>query len=101
MYNMVELMYNVVWENDGGYVITRPDAQAMFGENRALYIPVHLGSAVDVFLNYKVDYGIVPYPKLDETQEQYYAGYTDRYFVIPNTCSDTAYVGTILESMSA
>jgi hypothetical protein len=52
-------------------------------------------------LNYKVDYGIVPYPKLDETQEQYYAGYTDRYFVIPNTCSDTAYVGTILESMSA
>ena len=47
------------------------------------------------------DYGIIPYPKLDENQEQYYAGYTDRYFVIPNTCSDTAYVGTILESMSA
>ena len=101
MYDMVEKMYSVVWENDGGYVITRPDAQAMFGEERALYIPVHMGSAVDVFLNYKVDYGIVPYPKLDESQEQYYAGYTDRYFVIPNTCTDTEYVGTILESMSA
>jgi hypothetical protein len=56
---------------------------------------------VDVFLNYKVEYGIVPYPKLDEEQEQFYAGYTDRYFVIPKTCPDTAYVGTILESMSA
>lgn len=101
MYDMVELMYNVVWENDGGYVITRPAAQTMFGEGRALYIPVHMGSAVDVFLDYDVDYGIIPYPKLNEDQEQYYAGYTDRYFVIPNTCPDTAYVGTILESMSA
>ena len=101
MYDLVEKMSNVVWENNGGYTITRPAAQAMFGENRAIYIPVHLGSAVDVFLNYKIDYGIVPYPKLDETQDDYYAGYTDRYFVIPNTCPDTDYVGMILESMSA
>ena len=101
MYDLVEKMYNVVWDNNGGYTVTRPAAQAMFGENQAIYIPVHMGSAIDVFLNYKVDYGIVPYPKLDETQDDYYAGYTDRYFVIPNTCPDTDYVGMILESMSA
>jgi len=101
MYDLVEKMYNVLWENDGGYVITRPSAQAMFGQNQAVYIPVHIGSAVQVFLDYDVDYGIVPYPKLDESQQEYYAGYTDRYFVIPFTCSDADYVGTILESMSA
>ena len=101
MYDLVEQMYHVLWESDGGYVITRPAAQAMFGQNQAIYIPVHIGSAVQVFLDYDVDYGIVPYPKLDDTQEQYYAGYTDRYFVIPFSCTDPDYVGTILESMSA
>jgi hypothetical protein len=101
MYDLVEKMYKILWESDGGYVITRPSAQAMFGQNQAVYIPVHIGSAVQVFLDYDVDYGIVPYPKLDESQEEYYAGYTDRYFVIPHTCTDPDYVGTILESMSA
>ena len=101
MYDLVDKMYSVLWENDGGYVVTRPDAQKMFGQHQAIYIPVHIGSAVQVFLDYDVDYGIVPYPMLDDTQDQYYAGYTDRYFVIPNTCTDLDYVGTILESMSA
>lgn len=101
MYDLVETMYSVLWDSDGGYVITRPDAQKMFGQHQAIYIPVHIGSAVQVFLDYDVDYGIVPYPMLDDTQDQYYAGYTDRYFVIPNTCTDKDYVGTILESMSA
>jgi hypothetical protein len=82
-------------------MIPREDAKVIFGEGRAVYIPVDLGAAVVNFLNYDIEYGIVPYPKLDESQDQYYAGYTDRYFVIPNTCSDPAYVGTILESMSA
>ena len=94
-------MYSVCWENFGGYMIPREDAKVIFGEGRAVYIPVDLGAAVANFLNYDIEYGIVPYPKLDESQDQYYAGYTDRYFVIPNTCSDPAYVGTILESMSA
>lgn len=101
MYNLVDTMYSVLWENDGGYVVTRPDAQKMFGQHQAIYIPVHIGSAVQVFLDYDVDYGIVPYPMLDDTQDQYYAGYTDRYFVIPYNCPDKDYVGTILESMSA
>lgn len=101
MYDLINMMYSVLWDNDGGYVITRPDAQKMFGQHQAIYIPVHIGSAVQVFLDYDVDYGIVPYPMLDESQGQYYAGYTDRYFIIPNTCTDTEFVGTILESMSA
>jgi ABC-type glycerol-3-phosphate transport system substrate-binding protein len=101
IYDLFDVMYSVLWENDGGYLVERTKAQAIFGEGRAIYIPVHLGSAVTTFLNYSVDYGIVPYPKLDEEQDQYYAGYTDRYFLIPMNVPDVEYVGTILESMSA
>lgn len=101
VYDLIDLMYSVAWDNDGGYMVERTKAQAIFGEGRAIYIPVHIGSAVSTFLNYDIEYGIVPYPKLDESQEQYYAGYTDRYFVIPFTCPDIDYVGTIIESMSA
>ena len=101
VYNLIDLMYSVCWDNDGGYMVERTKARAIFGEGRAVYIPVDLGSAVSDFLNYNVDYGIVPYPKLDESQDQYYSGYTDRYFLVPYNVSDVEYVGTILESMSA
>ena len=85
-------MYSVCWENNGGFMIPREDAKVIFGEGRAVYIPVDLGAAVANFLNYDIEYGIVPYPKLDESQEQYYAGYTDRYFAIPYNCVDPEYV---------
>ena len=101
VYDLIDQMYSVCWENDGGYMLPREDAKVVFGEGRALYIPVDLGAAVVNFLNYDIDYGIVPYPKLDEDQDQYYSGYTDRYFFIPFNCPDKEYVGTILESMSA
>lgn len=101
IYKLFDEMYRVCWENEGGYMIAREDAKVIFGEGRAVYIPVDLGAAVTNFLHYDIEYGIVPYPKLDESQEQYYAGYTDRYFAIPYNCPDPEYVGTILESMSA
>ena len=101
VYDLIDLMYGVCWANDGGYMLPREDAKVVFGEGRALYIPVDLGAAVANFLNYEIDYGIVPYPKLDDSQGDYYSGYTDRYFFIPFNCPDKEYVGTILESMSA
>lgn len=101
VYDLIDALYSVCWANDGGYMLPREEAKVVFGEGRALYIPVDLGAAVSNFLNYDIEYGIIPYPKLDDTQDQYYSGYTDRYFFIPNTCTDKEYVGTILESMSA
>ena len=102
MYDAVEKLYNILHEQDGGYLIPRVEAAAMFGQNRALYIPISLGYAISDFRNYEnLDYGIVPVPMLDEEQGQYYSAYSDRYFVVPYTCTDKEYVGTILESMSA
>lgn len=102
MYDAIDQLYNILHEQEGGYLIPRVEAATMFGQNRALYIPISLGYAISDFRNYEgLDYGIVPMPMLDEEQGQYYSAYTDRYFVVPASCPDKEYVGTILESMSA
>ena len=102
MYDAIDLLYGVLHENDGGYLIPRVEAVNMFGQGQALYIPVSLSYAITDFRNYEgLDYGIVPIPMLDEEQGQYYSAYTDRYFVVPSSCPDKSFVGTIMESMSA
>lgn len=49
------------------------------------------------------DYGIIPYPKFDESQEKHYT-YADRYsmlFCIPASCADPDFAGFMLEALSA
>ena len=51
-----------------------------------------------------VDYGILPSPKFDEAQDEYYNTYSHSNFAalaIPITASDLARTGTILESWAA
>ena len=45
-------------------------------------------------------YGILPFPKVSDTQENYVVGYTDRQFGIPITISDPERNGIIIEAMS-
>ncbi|MBQ8508326.1 MAG: hypothetical protein IJ493_00270 [Clostridia bacterium] len=47
------------------------------------------------------DYGILPMPKYDEDQEDYYSMVSDHYsqIMVPVTCKDTALVGAFLELM--
>lgn len=100
-YDLIDALYGILYESDGGHMLARLEAEALFAEGRALYIPTRLRAAVETFATYEINYGIVPYPKLDENQEGYYAGYTDFYFVVPNYCDDKELMGIILESMTA
>ncbi|MDD4772439.1 MAG: hypothetical protein PHZ09_02385 [Eubacteriales bacterium] len=45
-------------------------------------------------------YGILPFPKVDDTQTEYLVGYTDRPFGIPKTINDADRTGVIIEAMS-
>ncbi len=52
----------------------------------------------------EVDYGILPAPKFDEAQDDYYNTYSNSNFVtlsVPITASDLARTGTILEGWAA
>ena len=50
----------------------------------------------------ETDFGVLPYPKMDESQDTYYtpAEETSRMFVVPRT-ADPGFVGMILEVMAA
>lgn len=74
---IVEKIYSFMFENEG--VLGYPSAGGTYSENqvnifvadRALFIPSVLAVASSSFKEMKSDYGIIPYPKFDETQENY------------------------------
>ena len=59
-----------------------------------------MGGLTPLLLETDVNYGIVPYPKRDESQADYYAGCNDRLFTVPITASDLERTGIIIEAMS-
>ena len=74
-----------------------------FGESRALF---RMGSikAVEMLREYDVNFGIIPPPKFNEEQEQYYTSFSNgncNAYSIPITNGDTEYTGIITEAMAA
>lgn len=71
-------------------------------DDTVLFMP-HMLSGTDQLRDMKSDYGIVPMPKLDETQENYttfvHNGFT--VFAIPTTCGIADTVAPFLEAMCA
>ena len=100
-YDLIEKLYEILYEYDGGYCTLRADMLDMFERNQGIYLTAYLRYAIENFRDADCTYGIVPYPMLDDQQSGYHAGYVERFTVIPTTSKDTDFVGTILESMSA
>ncbi|MBO5273414.1 MAG: hypothetical protein J6I45_02240 [Clostridia bacterium] len=93
---LVGSSYNMI-NNDGMYAL--PDG--MFANNQALYMTSWLGDA-SRYRDMEADFGIIPYPKYDEKQENYATSFLDRtdIFVIPVT-ADLEFVPIITEVMAA
>lgn len=88
---------------DGGFIAADGDAaKKIFGEGRAMFTYESLNSAVKNFSLTDLIYGILPMPKYDESQTEYYAGCTDRPCVVPITASGHLdETGLIIEALSA
>ncbi|MBQ9716586.1 MAG: hypothetical protein IJV76_01200 [Clostridia bacterium] len=84
----------------------RRDARVnnMFLTNKAVFIPVYLDAARSAFADIEYDYGMLPYPKYDEAQTDYYTHSRDSisFFAYPITTpeSDYEYLGTIMEALN-
>ena len=95
-------------KTDGVYYFTnseKPDAAIdMFLNTKAVFTPVTLGHCIETdFANFSDGYGILPYPKWDQNQKSYFTASSPQHTIltIPRTCADTAFVGTIVEALSA
>ena len=80
-----------------------PTFTSILAENRALFHMSYLNVLEgDVMRNMEADFGLVPYPKLDESQEKYKAqiGTATNVMFMPKTVSDPALSGRVMEALN-
>ena len=97
----VDKMYNLLFGTSAMFFKGDNKGDNMFVSNRAFATCLQLSVAGEKLRYSEVNYGILPMPKLDEMQENYYSGYTSYLCAIPNTARDLDRTGVIVEAMSA
>ncbi len=75
-------------------------SMSMFAADHVAFTFANIGRQAPLAIDGDVRYGIVPFPKIDESQTQYYGGCTSELFSVPITLKDTERVGIILEAMA-
>ena len=79
----------------------REDGIRFFTDGHVLFSVTVVGSIVSM-RNMSADFGVLPLPKYDENQEQYYSRMVDGWIhIVPNTEQDVEMVGTVLEALGA
>ncbi len=93
---------NVGTDVETSYSCDRPEVHFASGTN--LFLVERLGFAEkDTMRNMQDDYGVLPFPKYDENQKDYYSFSHDYYgaAVIPITNERPEMVGAVLEAMAS
>ena len=107
----VEKINNMCWNTPG--VSTHPfygaddemnDIARNFSQNKYVFMSSWIfSSELEYMRDMQDDYGILPFPKFDEEQENYYSYANDQFsvFVIPVTVGDdrTPIIGAVLEAL--
>ena len=78
------------------------EVHSIFTENRCLFYTRYL-KAASWFRDMDTDFGILPYPKWDATQQDYcntMHAYGTSYISVPITTADQARTGAVIESLA-
>ncbi len=109
--SIITKIYDYCFNTNGVYVDTKQGqsgyaqyASDMFYAGRSIFMQASLGTATtEDMRNFDSDYGIVPLPKWDENQSEYYTMCAGSHtaLAVPKTVKDTEFVGRIVEALSA
>ena len=110
--NAIQKLVTVFGENNGVFYQTESDANsnephqpyyAMFKGGRLLITTTEFHQISSIYRDTEDDYGVIPYPKLDEAQDGYYTLARNVYssFGIPKTCADPDMVGAVMEALAS
>lgn len=105
MLSVIQKAYDISWGGSAWYIQASSDYTAnteLFTNGQALFADAALSTPFGAeYRNMKDDYGIIPYPKYDETQTSYYSRVEGGcpYF-IPVTIEDTCFAGAMMESLA-
>ena len=94
MYNITTKLHDYIYK-DGNTAITNVE----FGNGKVLF-----GSQVllklQILRDYDTDFGIIPFPKYDESQEKYQSSVWNGLVCVPVTAKDYSLSGAVLETMA-
>ena len=110
-YDIIEKLYKLCYDTEGvctkrNYTGNKADHNAAglaFRDDLSLMTAGTLDMSIQFFRERKGEYGILPYPKFDEAQTDYYTMVDGYHSVlsIPKTISDPEFVGVITEALNA
>ncbi len=90
-----------VWYKSSHSQVRDDGCGGMFARGNVLMTCQSLGVMTESCMESDVEFGIVPMPKMEESQESYYAGSGDNPVVIPITNKNMDRTGMLVEAMSA
>ena len=99
--NTVERLEDYLYNNPDSFVADKwTDFIDMFVAEQVLFIPRCVGETMTFFREME-NYGILPFPKYDEVQENYYTMIDGcaPLIAIPKTADNTEMIGAVLEAM--
>ncbi len=107
--DMVQKLCQVFYENTGIYINSKEATYDslfsinMFLENKAVFINANIGQTLQYLREMENDYGILPYPKWDEAQTEYYTMVDGSHDIlaVPITATNLERTGIITEALSA
>jgi len=105
--NIVNSLYDYLFNSNG--VHYRRDNEAgqgmdLFLAKQAIFAMGNVGSPTGEGLrNFEDEYGMLPLPKWDENQQNYYTMASGEHtcLAVPKTVKDTEFVGIVMEALSA
>jgi hypothetical protein len=103
-----EMVYELLYDNPGVYAYDSSEdnferQRDMFANGNVLLTTLHLYYAESSeFRNMQDEYGIIPTPKYDKAQKEYYTFAHDQYsvFMIPCTVKNPEMSGAVLEALT-
>lgn len=102
--NLVDKLYNWLCQKDSSIWCkmgnTREEAMEMFASGSCLFTFKCIGDQLPYLMETDMNYGIVPFPKLEESVQDYVSACTDLLLTIPVTAGDMERTGMITEAMS-
>ncbi len=107
--DIYEKLNSFINKSEGIYSRTEATSEAqeevmnMFLQNQLLFWPEVVSYAETKLRDFETDYGIIPYPKFDEAQTEYYTMVDGGHeaMAIPASVKDLDFVGTITEALNA
>lgn len=99
--DIYDKIYRFMFEDNLGRQFKPDEISLMFRKDKAMFLQAPLRSA-EIFRDNESDFGIIPFPKYDVSQQRYYTPVVDdlSVFCVPVTVRDAELTAYMLEALN-